>query len=774
MIQKIIHLNHGVLRDFEWPRELARFGKYNLIYGPNASGKTTISTIFRHLEQGRVSEANVKLCIDDREVTGQDFSNESSFPIRVFNRDFVSENVFHNNREKDVPHILVLGEKSIQKQKQLEKRYEERRNMQAKKDESDNQLEQASKDLDKHCSKGVSVVKDTLLQYDSGRYRGYNRRNYKRRVQEIANADSIGEYKLPPETSAELYTRIKENLKPPIQEVRVSIPLISGIREKVTTILAETVVSKVLQSLKEDTMLGSWVREGLELHRERNPQLCLFCNQSIPERRLAELEGHFNDAHDHFLQKIDRLIKDCGKIIEDIGNRSLPRQSKFYSELEDDYATAKTGVEQAFEKWSGFLSMMTKKLKEKRDQPFINMELEIEVPAIDEDSVSKLNEVIRRHNQVHDDFQSRKSEAIKRLEDDLVAQQYDEFQRYSKTKKTLESNTKSLERKLGEINREIDRLEKDIREYRKPAEELNDELQEYLGHNELRLEAKDTGYQIMRGNSPGDALSEGEKTALALLYFLKTLKDQRFELNNGIVVLDDPVSSLDSNFLYLAFGYIKDRTGDASQLFVMTHNFTFFQNVKRWFYHAGGKKHKRCKGTRECQCVGRKCLTSRYYMLDRVARSRPRKMKLTELDSLLRDYHSEYHYLFAQVYQRVYDSSPSNHSFEFDYGFANTARRLLEIFFAFCRPDIAPDGSFYRKIDSVVFDQAKKSRIEQFVNRYSHADRIGGSEHNASILCETESILEDVLKLIESENKSHYDRMVCTVAASRDPQKAMS
>ena len=763
-IQKITRFNHGVLRDFDWPKELPRFGRYNLIYGPNASGKTTISTIFRHLEQGREPEANVKLCIDNREVTGQDFSKESDISIRVFNRDFVSENIFHNNREKDVPHILVLGEKSIQKQEKLEKRYEERRNMQTEKSENNDQLEQASKNLKKHCSEGARVVRDTLLQHDSG-YRNYDKRDYERQVQKIANSDSIDEHKLPKETFAKLYDRIEENLKPTIPEVRVSIPPISRIQEEVTTTLAETVGSTVLQSLEEDTTLGSWVREGLKLHRERNPRLCLFCNQSIPELRLAKLEDHFNDAHDHFLQKIDRFIKEYKEIINGIVNQSLPEQSKFYGELEGDYATAKTGVEQAFEKWSDFLSMMIKKLEEKRDRPFRNMELEIEVPVIDEDPVSKLNKVIRRHNRVHDNFQSRKSEDIKRLEADLVAQRCVEYQRYSKNEKNLESKAKSLGRQLNEIDSDIDRLEEAIREYRKPAEELNDELQEYLGHNELRLKAKDTGYQIMRGNSPGDALSEGEKTALALLYFLKTLKDQRFELNNGIVVLDDPVSSLDSNFLYLAFGYIKDRTRDASQLFLLTHNLTFFQNVKRWFYHAGGKEHKKRKCTGECRCVDRKCQRSRYYMLVRVARSEPRKMKLAELDGLLRDYHGEYHYLFAQVYQRVY-GPPINHSFEEYYGFANTARRLLEMFFAFCRPR---ESSFYGKIDSVDFDQAKKSRIERFVNRHSHADQIGGTEHNASILCETESILEDVLKLIESENKNHYDRMVCTVKrASRD------
>ena len=35
-------------------------------------------------------------------------------------------------------------------------------------------------------------------------------------------------------------------------------------------------------------------------------------------------------------------------------------------------------------------------------------------------------------------------------------------------------------------------------EHRRPAEELNDDLRSYLGHGELRLEIKDTGYTIMR------------------------------------------------------------------------------------------------------------------------------------------------------------------------------------------------------------------------------------------------------------------------------------
>ena len=102
----------------------------------------------------------------------------------------------------------------------------------------------------------------------------------------------------------------------------------------------------------------------------------------------------------------------------------------------------------------------------------------------------------------------------------------------------------------------------------------------------------DTGYTITRGGVSAEFLSEGETTAIALLYFLKSLQDRRFPLANGVIVLDDPVSSLDANALFLAFAFIRERTKDAGQLFILTHNFSFFRQVRHWFHHLKGQKKK--------------------------------------------------------------------------------------------------------------------------------------------------------------------------------------
>ena len=52
MIRKILKLkNFGIFRDFIWKTELSDFKKFNLIYGWNKSGKTTISRVFASCEK---------------------------------------------------------------------------------------------------------------------------------------------------------------------------------------------------------------------------------------------------------------------------------------------------------------------------------------------------------------------------------------------------------------------------------------------------------------------------------------------------------------------------------------------------------------------------------------------------------------------------------------------------------------------------------------------------------------------------------------------------
>src|SRR6202000_1989075 len=104
----------------------------------------------------------------------------------------------------------------------------------------------------------------------------------------------------------------------------------------------------------------------------------------------------------------------------------------------------------------------------------------------------------------------------------------------------------------------------------------------FLGRTDLRFESGAEGYRVLRRGKPAKRLSEGEKTAIAFLYFLVQLTDQDFEMEEGIVVIDDPISSLDASAIYQAFSFLKNGTKAAKQLFVLTHNFEFLKLLTDW------------------------------------------------------------------------------------------------------------------------------------------------------------------------------------------------
>ncbi len=294
------------------------------------------------------------------------------------------------------------------------------------------------------------------------------------------------------------------------------------------------------------------------------------------------------------------------------------------------------------------------------------------------------------------------------------------------------------------LRAEISGMEVEITEHRRPAEELNDDFHKYVGHKELQLEVKDHGYTVTRNGVPASQLSEGENTAFALLYFLKSLRDHRFDFQNGVVVLDDPISSLDANSLFLAYGFIQERTRDAGQLFILTHNFTFFRQVRNWFHHLKDQ--------------GRKDINRRpagFYMLNCLSDDKGRNSNIQDLDPLLERHESDYHYLFACVLSRA--SSPTA-ALETNYGLPNMARRLLEAFLAFRQPDVS--GGLWQKMQNVNVEEAKKSQILRFVHTYSHNDAIVEPEHDPSLLGEAPAVLSDLLDLIKSQDLDHYERMV--------------
>jgi wobble nucleotide-excising tRNase len=303
-------------------------------------------------------------------------------------------------------------------------------------------------------------------------------------------------------------------------------------------------------------------------------------------------------------------------------------------------------------------------------------------------------------------------------------------------------------RSFKAINEEIERLKMEIEEHRRPAEQLNEELRNYLGHDQLKFQIEDAGYLLVRDGVPASNLSEGEKTVIAFLYFLKSLRDVGFDLKKGIVVIDDPVSSLDSNALFSASAYMKERAKDAGQLFVLTHNFALFREVKHWFHNLRGPDKKK----------------NRFYMLTPYFADGHRYARLAPLDRLLREHESEYHYLFKKIHEEA-NKKGCRELADF-YTFPNLVRRLMESFLSFRYP---ASPNFLAQIQSSTFDAAKRTRLYRFLNAYSHREVIEEQQHDLTLLAETPQILSDLLDFMAAEDKRHFDEMVKAITPEVQP-----
>ncbi len=742
----------GVFRDFKWPTDLPGFGRYNLLYGWNWSGKTTLSRLFRALET-RTAPANgqVTLSVNGCDVTGDDFA-QATISVRVFNRDFMTESVFPVGGG-DVPLIFVVGKESVEKQKEVDRLKTDLAEAQTDFTSARLKKEEADKTLDNFCIDRARVIKDTLRSPGENPYNNYDKSHFHERTKKMANDGDKETHSLSESDRDKLLSQHKATPKSRVPEATYRLPQLKELAAAASELLFTTIISKAIHSLKNDPELSAWVHKGLGVHQDRDAERCLFCEQTLPKDRLTALENHFTTEYEQFLKTLDVQIGQLEAASRSAATLALPNRAELYEDLGNEYEAAESSLRRALDSTRDFLDALVQALTDKKGRAFERLSLNVAVPEVDSGAVEGVNEVIRKHNHACDYFEARVGEARRRLEADFVAGDWDEFVRLGNAVRDSEASVNEADTQVKRLNREIERLEREIVEHRQPAEELNEDLRKYLGHDELRLDIKDTGYTITRNGVPAQAISEGETTAIALLYFLKSLQDRRFDLTNGVVVLDDPVSSLDASALYLAFGFIRERTQHAAQLFIFTHNFTFFRQVRNWFHHLKGQNRKDVSQR-----------PARFYMVDCVHDGSQRCSSIRALDPLLEQYDSEYHYLFARIYREAKVSTQGG--LEENYVFPNMARRVLEAFLAFRLPQVT--GDLWKKLQAVQFDEPKKVRILRFVHTHSHSGAVGEPEHDPSLLSEARAVVNDLLDLIRSQDAAHFSAMEQLVAPPTD------
>lgn len=763
-----------IFRDFTWPENLDEFVRFNLIYGLNGSGKTTLTTIFSDLQKRRVSGASsLHFEFGDKTINGKSPEKGVIPPIRVFNRSFIEHAIFENPAQQELPPVFYLGEDSIEKQKQIAGLKSEFDKLAPSSEKLEIQRADKQKAFEKLCKQRAASIKNALTR-PAGRFNNYNRSDYEKRSAELLGFDKAP---LPEAERVRLLGVAHSQLLQSIPNVRFPPIKFMELSERVALLLGKSVTASVIQELSNNPQLGQWVQSGLSLHKGQTQQSqCLFCKQDLPPGRLEDLEAHFNDEVNRFQGELDAEIQKIESSIATIENFQLPATGLLYQHLQDDFSKRADNWKSS--KWHviHFIEVLRAALRKKRESPFQKMELREFLFGLSEsakdsnwllkavsfaldasqsiaanlglEEIDRINKLIDEHNRHSSSFEQEVQGAMNRVADDMVLESLDEYQQYKVDSQQLDIDIENNKKARTAKRAQIEQLEKDMRHHRKAAEELNDELGAYLGRRELIFEASDSGYRLFRQGQPAFHLSEGERTAIAFMYFLKTLEDESLDLTKTIIVIDDPISSLDANSLYSAFSFMKTKTEGACQLFILTHNFQLFRLVRSWFK----QNNDRCKRAK-------KPSNAQMYLLESLWEDETRASSLMPVDPLLVNYESEYHYLFKQIWSVAQRKAAA--PLDQYYVLPNVGRRLLETFLSFKFPGEKPSlGQLMSKAD---FDPAKKTRLLRFLHVHSHHDHVADPEHDLSTLSETPQVFSDLMELMRTLDQDHYYGLVSSL-----------
>lgn len=761
-LTRISKIRHRVFRDFSWPNDLHTFAQFNVIYGWNGCGKTTLSSLFSLVEKKTaLTEGELELEFDElTKINGAHFSTKSVPQVRVFNRDFVDATL---QSVGGIAPIFFLGADSAKKQDQVEQ-------LKADLTSTNNEVEAARREkgtaetkLDDFCIAQAKLIKESLTTSNSTTYNNYDKRKFKLAVQAIS-AQSAAASILADEQKAILRRQKDAQPKPAVDKVDPPSLDLAALTQQVDALVTRSVVAQTLEELTVDSNLATWVQRGLSLHSgEYETNTCRFCEQTIQAARRSALEAHFNDAFAAFQKDLTTLLSSLEAAKNNVRLLRLPDASRFYDVLVPDVEAASAAVKAALKSSETAIGLLIVRVEAKRDNPFSPRS---EPPgSLSADPIAELglaiaafNALGEKHNRTSEDFKRSVDDACRKLEASYVAEAHAEYGRLAQEVASADTALESSKGKPAGIEAQIHALESQILEHQRPADELTKELREYLGRDELCFEVKGTGYALTRSGQPVSHLSEGERTAITFLYFLKSLQDKKFDIEQGIVVIDDPVSSLDANALFSAFGYMKERTKNCGQLFILTHSFPFFRLTKNWFHYIN-RRWKKPKLDRQ---------PARLFLL-RTCRHADgsRTARLGPLDPLLQEHESEYQYLFKRVHDEAHrnDIAPLEHR----YGMPNIARRLIESFLAFRFPDETGDNKLHRSFERVTFDAAKKTRIQRLLNTYSHAGSISDPEHDLSLLAETQPVLLDVLEMMKAIDREHFEGLERLVVLPEAP-----
>lgn len=727
-----------------------QFCDKNLIYGFNGSGKTTLSRVFGSIEQENRSGKFPSSCSfevevsDGRLIKSDGIENPFGKNLLVFNEDFVERNLRWDDSFAEP--IFFISESEINASEELKKVETEFTDAKTEEKKLSDQVLDDEKRLKEFKTRVAKRVREAgggnkyTQSFDARKIEPQYESYVHSKGDLLGKEEFEGLQRLANQDEAR--PKINSEFKWP-DDLRRKM-------ESWRALLRSSLGKMITGVMKEHPGALSWMREGLAYHVDHKLTDCLFCGNALTHERTDELSSIFDATWDRFVEELDSAITKAESERENLRAvyRSLPDIGHVQPRERAEYEKIRPELRLRIELLGKALSTLVDGLRRKREQPTEIVKIpEEELGDFGEDwyqetgrQNSKYASLVGRHNNAFDAFAKEQEKCAEKIERHILAEEKSQWLKLGKQKKENEDKFVVVRRKIAGLQKSKDSLNNAVRKHGVAAEKLNMLLHSYLGHKEISLKSLETGYQLLRSNGvAAQHLSEGERTAIAFCFFIILLDAEGRKKKDLVVIIDDPISSLDTSARTQAFALMSKRTKRVAQVFVLTHNLGFMHMVKRDFVNRQNEV--------ECGLYFLRCTSSGDQLQDK------RLTTLEKMPTLLSEYDSEYHYLFFLVYEAQREGKT-----EFLYLLPNATRKLLEIFTAYAAPDKTNFADALLSGQGAPTGEDAKA-LERLVQIESHG-KVGGALSLPDLTVE-ESIraAKAAMEFIKKRDKKHFKAM---------------
>ena len=593
----------GRFENFVWQKDVHGFGKINLVLGYNGSGKSTLSNVLRLYSDKEIDggpDANVSVRIDGKKSPFKPTGKK--IPIYVFNSDFTAEHVYQGTiftfkpfDEKVVtkeqlknPKIAELESKVAATKGRMENKQKENRLIESRFDEFKKAM---SKELNTKVkgsrmpSFGLSSRGDKL---DSDKLR--------------AELDGLFQ-------SYDVSTK-QEQLTKDIEALNnLSFDLLSIDLKVINTALAKK-VGKVARKRAEERIekwshcslphqnVVEWFEGGnalLKYAKKESLDSCPLCGSRIDHllgMLIEDYDGYFSEEYSNLMETLASF--EAGIVRENRkGISALMAMADRYKSLQSK-DVPDWGVDD--QKTDGVLKKASNLLSQKG----ANIEKEhLELDTEHFTTVKEYNDTIGAAENERDNLVALietamvdPNEIITKIKDIIPkicnaevndSSTGNQLARHGELEKQIQKESETLSELMGRRSQEMASLRKESKYVNAFLHRLG------ISHFQISIEKRENAENIVVRFTGGQtrtelrhSLSEGEKTALAFAYFLSKIQyeigdNSNTSMSETIVVIDDPVSSLDEERLHSTACLIQDQFAECCQMIVLSHNISFMR-----------------------------------------------------------------------------------------------------------------------------------------------------------------------------------------------------